>query len=49
MAFILGLVGVLVLAVCTAKSKKRIGIVGFFFALLYFPIGIILSLAKKYK
>lgn len=49
MTFILGLIVVLLLAFYTAKSRNKNGILGFIIALLYFPIGVILALAKKYK
>lgn len=49
MTFILGLIVVLFLAFYTAKSKNKNGILGLIIALLYFPIGVILALAKKYK
>ncbi len=30
-------------------SKKRLGIIGIIIALLFFPLGVIIALAKKYK
>ncbi len=30
-------------------SNKRLGVIGIIIALLFFPLGVIIALAKKYK
>ena len=40
---------VIILALLTPKSNKGKGVSGVILALLYFPLGVILALTKKYK
>jgi hypothetical protein len=49
MAILVIIISILILALIPPKRKKKRGAFGVILALLFFPIGIILSLAGKYK
>ncbi len=49
MVLILLLAAAIVFGVCFGGGKKNGGILGAIVAILYFPIGVIMALAKKYK
>ncbi len=40
---------VIIIALLSPKSRKGKGVFGVILALLYFPLGVILALTKKYK
>ena len=49
MALFIILVSVFVLGLCLSEGKYKKGFLGVALALLYFPLGVILALTKKYK
>lgn len=49
MLFVLLLSALIIIAMLTPKSNNKKGILGVIIAILYFPIGVIFALTKKYK
>ncbi len=49
MAFIIISITIIALGLCFMKGNTRKGFIGAILALLYFPIGVIFALTKKYK
>ncbi|MBQ4082507.1 MAG: hypothetical protein IJC55_04345 [Clostridia bacterium] len=49
MPYVLLIAAVVGLMLCTTKGNQRKGLIGVILALLYFPIGVIMALSKKYK
>ena len=49
MALFIIFVSIFILSVCLSEGKSKKGILGVFLAILYFPLGVILALTKKYK
>ncbi len=49
MLFVLLLSALIIIAILTPKTGKGKGVIGVIIALLYFPLGVILALTKKYK
>lgn len=47
--FTLGILIAILMWICLPNAKSRKGFLGVIAAILYFPIGVILALAKKYK
>ncbi len=49
MLFVLLLSVLIIIAMLAPKRKNKKGVLGVILALLYFPIGVIFALTKKYK
>ena len=49
MPYVLLIAAIVGLVLCTTKGNQRKGLIGVILALLYFPIGVIMALAKNYK
>lgn len=49
MLFVLLLSAIIIIAILSPKNNKGKGVFGVLIALLYFPLGVILALTKKYK
>lgn len=49
MLFILLLSAIIIIVLLSPKSNKGKSVFGVILALLYFPLGVILALTKKYK
>ena len=49
MAFFIIFIASIVLGLCLAEGKSKKGFLGLIIAILYFPLGVILALAKNYK
>ncbi len=49
MLFVLLLSAIIIIAILDPKNNKGKGVFSVIIALLYFPLGVILALTKKYK
>ena len=49
MAFFIIFIASIVLGLCLAEGKSKKGFLGLIIAILYFPLGVIFELSKKYK
>ena len=49
MAFLIMFIAAVVLGLCLVGGDKKEVFIGVVLAILYFPIGVILALTKKYK
>ena len=49
MLFVLFLSALIIIAILTPKRNNKKGVLGVILALLYFPLGVIFALTKKYK
>lgn len=49
MLFVLLLSAIIIIAILSPKNNKGKGVFGVLITLLYFPLGVILALTKKYK
>jgi hypothetical protein len=49
MAFLIIFLAIIILGICTTKGNTRKGFIATVLALIYFPIGVIFALTKRYK
>ena len=49
MAILIILIAIIILGLCLTEGKQKKTFIGVVLALLYFPIGVIMALTKKYK
>lgn len=49
MAFFIIFIAIVALGFCLTEGNSRKGFIGVILALLYFPLGVIFALTKKYK
>lgn len=49
MAFLIIFIAIVILGICLTEGNSRKGFIGIILALLFFPLGVILALTKKYK
>ena len=49
MLFLIIFAAVVILGLCVTEGNSRKGFIGFILALLYFPLGVIFALTKRYK
>ena len=49
MAVLIIFIAIIVLGLCLNEGNSRKGFIGMILVLLYFPLGVIFALTKKYK